>query len=252
MESKPHSDTEKIRLNRFLAQSGLGSRRAVEKIITAGKICINGAVVTDLATRVDPQNDTIEYKGKPVTGRQRLEYYAYHKPRGVIVTAHDPQGRETIYDALKTVSGKSFIGCNYIGRLDRNSEGLLLLTNDGSIIHALTHPRFHIKKVYQVRASRQLTAQEQETMVRAGIQSDDQILKASKIAELPEKKGCWYTVTLHEGKNRQIRRMFEGVGCDVYRLKRITFASIKLGNLKPNTYRELSSQEVKMLRSKGY
>ncbi len=243
-----------IRLNRYLAQCGLGSRRECDTIIASGKIRINGKKITTLGVKVNPGKDRVEYAGRIMKEIKRREYIAYHKSRGTLVTAKDPQGRETIYDALKKN------GCNadilkYIGRLDRNSEGLLLLTNDGDLIHSLTHPRFHIKKVYQVKISRLLKKEDAESMVHAGVSSEGQILRAGAIRELAVKSAkekYWYEIDLYEGKNRQIRRMFETLGYEIVRLKRIQFSVIKLSNLKRGAYRYLTEREIKALKSKGF
>ena len=139
-----------VRLNRYLAQCGLGARRKCDLLIESGHVIVNGEKVTSLGTKVRPGIDRVEYKGTALKPLNTLEYLAYNKPRGVMVTREDPEGRATIYETLAR-AGLDAGHLNYVGRLDFNSEGLLLLTNDGALIHALTHPRFHIKKTYQVR-----------------------------------------------------------------------------------------------------
>lgn len=248
------SNNNKLRLNRFLAQCGLGSRRECDNLIVSGKIVLNGKKVAKLGTQVDPDSDLVQYRGKSVQKIRVLEYIAYHKSRGSVVTAKDPQGRETIYDALKK-SGFDASHLNYIGRLDRNSEGLLLLTNDGDLIHALTHPRFHIKKVYQVKINRVLTSADFETMVHIGVQSEGQKLLAGAVRQLDTKvkdTGFWYEIDLYEGKNRQIRRIFEVLGYEVLHLKRVQFSSIKLRKLARGKYRFLTEREITGLKRKGY
>lgn len=243
-----------VRLNRYLARCGLGSRRACDAIIAAGKIMINGKKVTTLGVTVDPAADNVEYCGNVLQEIKERAYIAYHKSRGSLVTASDPQGRETVYDALGK-KGLPAAHLKYIGRLDRNSEGLLLLTNDGELIHALTHPRFHIKKVYQVAIDRVLSREDADAMVHSGIASEGQILHAGAIRELPGKSTpatCWYEVDLYEGKNRQIRRMFEACGYTVRKLKRTQFGVVKLGGLKRGSYRSLTDREIKGLKSKGF
>ncbi|NLD98626.1 MAG: rRNA pseudouridine synthase, partial [Fibrobacter sp.] len=139
-----------VRLNRFLAQCGLGSRRKADELISGGNVFVNGKKIVELGMKINPAIDKVEYHGNVVKPFRALEYIAYYKPRNVVVTKNDPEKRETVYDALRK-SGYEVDYLNYIGRLDFTSEGLLLLTNDGELIHALTHPRFHIKKVYMVK-----------------------------------------------------------------------------------------------------
>jgi 23S rRNA pseudouridine2605 synthase len=243
-----------IRLNRFLAQCGLGSRRTCDTFITNGNISVNGKVVTQLGTKIDAVKDTVTCSGKTVKAVEKMEYLAYHKSRGTIVTLHDPEGRETIYDALKK-NGFVADHLKYIGRLDRNSEGLLLLTNDGSLIHALTHPRFQIKKVYRVKVASRLTSADVKQMVRDGVASDGHVLSAGAIRALPlqsVESGFWYEIDLYEGKNRHIRRMFEALGYEIVRLKRTQYSVIKLGQLQRGEYRLLEEREIKALRGKGF
>ncbi len=240
-----------VRLNKYLAGCGLGSRRACDGIIGAGRIYVNGAKVTALGTKVVPGLDRVEYLGRMLSPVVAFRYLAYHKPQSVIVTKSDPEGRTTIFDALKE-TGCDAGGLNYVGRLDVASEGLLLLTNDGSLIHALTHPRYRIKKVYDVKIDRQLTPADGAKMTGEGIESEGQVLKAGAIRETGLADGFWYHVDLYEGKKRQIRRMFAGLGYAVKRLRRTQFASVKLGDLAPGAVRELTQREIDALRSAGF
>ncbi len=243
-----------IRLNRYLAQCGLGSRRKCDALISAGQILVNGIKVTELGVRVDPCADTIAHNGVQIKEVRQLEYVAYHKSRGVLVTADDPQGRKTIYDELRD-RGYDAAHLKYIGRLDMDSEGLLLLTNDGDMVHALTHPRFQIKKVYQVQIDRALLQADSHAMVEQGVVSEGQVLHAGAIRSIEErglKGGYWYEIDLYEGKNRQIRRMFEALGYSVKRLKRVQFSSIKIGELIRASYRFLEEREIRSLKNRGY
>lgn len=244
-----------LRLNRYLAQCGLGARRACDEIIATGHIFINDVAVIKLGTIVDPARDTVTYRGKQIKQIRSLEYYAYYKPKDVIVTKDDPESRTTIFEALKA-SGHPIDHLNYVGRLDRNSEGLLLLTNDGSLIHTLTHPRFHIKKVYRIRTGVPLTAAHARQMVEEGVASEDQILHAGDIRPDPVKgeNGLeyWYEIDLYEGKNRQIRRMFETLGYEVVRLKRTQFGNVKLGDLHRGALRPLTEKEREALLHYGH
>jgi|WetSurMetagenome_2_1015567.scaffolds.fasta_scaffold00017_79 23S rRNA pseudouridine2605 synthase len=240
-----------VRLNKYLAGCGLGSRRACDGIISAGRILVNGKRVTELGSRVVPGRDRVEYLGREISPVTAFKYLAYHKPQSLIVTKHDPEGRTTVFDALRE-SGFHADGLNYVGRLDVASEGLLLLTNDGSLIHALTHPRYHIKKVYDVLIDKKLSEAHRATMTGTGIESEGQILRAGSIRDTGFGGVFWCRVELYEGKRRQIRRMFEALGYTVARLRRIQFASVKLGDLAVGAARELTQGEVDALRSAGF
>lgn len=243
-----------IRLNKFLSQCGVGSRRKADELIEGGKIYVNGNRVTELGSRVFPGKDKVEYWGKEVKAFHTMEYYAYYKPRNVVVTKIDPEKRDTIYDDLRK-KGFDREYLNYVGRLDFGSEGLLLLTNDGELIHALTHPRFKVKKVYRVKVDRLLTEDEKKKMID-GIEADGQILHAGEVREIsdftPERKQFWYEIDLYEGKNRQIRRMFDAFGIQVGRLRRIQFGSVKLGEMQVGELRNLTEKEILSLKNTGY
>ena len=240
-----------IRLNKYLASCGLGSRRSCDSLIGSGRIFVNGTKVKELGTKVTMGKDRVEYLGKTFEPVKSLQYLAFHKPQGIIVTKSDPEGRETVFDALRQ-AGCNAEGLNCVGQLDVASEGLLLLTNDGSLIHALTHPRYQIKKVYDVQLDRKLPSGDAEAMTGPGIESEGQVLRAGAVLETGMAGRFWYRVELYKGKKRQIRRMFEAVGCAVLRVRRIQFASIKLGDLAPGAFRELTSREVASLRAAGF
>jgi pseudouridine synthase len=180
-----------------------------------------------------------------------LKYFAFHKPQVIIVTKNDPEGRETVFEALNK-AGCDAGGLNCVGQLDVASEGLLLLTNDGSLIHALTHPRYLIKKVYDVQLDKRLFPRDAEAMTGPGIESEGDVLRAGAVLETGGTGPYWYRVDLYKGKKRQIRRMFEAVGCRVLRLRRVQFASVKLGDLAPGACRELAGREVAALRAAGF
>ena len=246
-------DKKEIRLNRYLAQCGLGSRRQCDEFISAGRILVNGKKILVLGMKIDPEKDSVEYKGKKVKEIKKLEYVAYHKSKGTLVTAKDPKKRKTVYDEIKK-SSYNADHLKYIGRLDRDSEGLLILTNDGDMIHGLTHPRFHIKKMYQVKIDSELNQKDAEVMVTSGVMSEGERLQAGAVRILPKTDtgGFWYEVDLYEGKNRQIRRIFNALGYDVLRLKRTQFSSIKLRNLPRGKFRPLNEREIKALKNRGY
>jgi len=248
--SGKNTDAELIRLNRYLAQCGLGARRKCDDLIASGLIFINGKKVTELGTKIRPGVDRVEFRGRELKGIQHKTYLVYNKPKGVVVTKLDPEGRETIYDALKK-EGCEAGRLNYVGRLDLNSEGILLLTDDGSLIHALTHPRYRIKKVYQVKLDRPV-ADDDVRRLLAGVESKGQLLHAGAVRKMMKNEPNWYEIDLYEGKNRQIRRMFETLQYTVRRLKRTQFASIRLGQLMRGKARALTSREVQALKSAGY
>lgn len=246
---------DEVRLNRFLAQCGLGSRRACDGLIGAGKISVNGCRVTKLGTRVDPAHDTVTCGGRRMKVVRRKEYLVYHKPRDTMVTRSDPRGRPTIYDRLRE-RGYRCDHLRYVGRLDRDSEGLLLLTNDGDLVHGLTHPRFHIKKVYRITLDAPLGETERNALVVSGIESRGQLLRAAEITEVGTGergvRSCRYEVVLYQGKNRQIRRMCEGVGRSVVRLQRIRLGSVRLGKLPRGALRAVTPRELAGLKATGH
>jgi len=246
----------RIRLNRFLAQCGLGSRRSCERLITAGRIYVNGVKADSLGTTLDPATDRVEYRGAVLKQVRELEYLAYHKPRGVVVTRTDPHETETMYDVVRRETGRDIAHLRYVGRLDRDSEGLLLLTNDGDLIHALTHPRYHVKKVYLVQTAAELAPDRLQAMVEQGVESEGVVLRAGAIRRLPletaDDRRPWYEFELYEGKKRQIRRMVAGAGGRVTRLCRVRFSCVKLDDLPAGALRPLSSREVAGLRATGF
>ena len=246
--------TGSIRLNRYLAQCGLGSRRSVEQLIVSGHVLVNGQKVTTLGTSIDPATDQVAYQGKTIKVIRSHEYFAYHKPAGTIVTKSDPEGRETVFDAIEKDCHLDVRHCNHVGRLDVNSEGLLLLTNDGNLLHALTHPRFQIKKVYLVKIDRAMSAEHIAIMKNPGVESEGQMLRAGEVSlvrNAPD-SGFWYEMVLYEGKNRQIRRMLDSFGYTIHRLVRSQFGGVKLADLKPCALRHLTPREVASLAATGY
>lgn len=253
--AQENKNRESLRLNRYLAQCGLGSRRKADELIKTGHVYVNGKRVMEMGIRVSPGIDVVEYHGKRAKPLRTLMYYAYHKPVNVIVSRDDPQGRETIYDVLKKKVKFDVGYLKYVGRLDYNSEGLLLLTNDGDLIHSVTHPRFKIKKVYKVKLMRRLSSDEVGQLIN-GIHSDGQILHAAAVREVSQpasdRKQFWYEIDLFEGKNRQIRRMMESIGVGVGRLRRIQFGSVKLNNLIAGDIRALTEREIAAMKNSGY
>ncbi|MBN1982440.1 MAG: rRNA pseudouridine synthase [Chitinivibrionales bacterium] len=251
--------TQHIRLNRYLSLCGVGSRRQCDDFIATGRVMVNGTIVTTLGMTIDPQKDTVRYRDTLVAAPQAYEYVAFNKPPGLIVTKHDTHGRQTVFEFLKK-KGVDVEHLKYVGRLDEDSEGLLLLTNDGEFLYQLTHPRFGIKKIYQVLIDKPLSPAHRHRIVTEGIVHTGERLSAESVRsiqygrqqqhkEQQQKECVWYQVVLHEGKKRHIRRMFLVLGYTVHQLIRIQFGSIMLGHLHKGEYRILSSSEVAALRT---
>ncbi len=224
-----------MRINRYLAQAGLGSRRACETMILAGDVTINGKTVINLATQVGPK-DQIKVGRKLIRSEQTMTA-VLHKPRGYICTADDPEKRKTIYDLIPKEWPRLF----YVGRLDTDSEGLLLLTNDGSMSQRLTHPKYKLPKTYEVVLDKEFDFEEASKLLK-GMMIEGEWAKFSEIHRLGPK--C-VKVILTQGIKRQIRIMFWRLGYTVERLVRTSIGTFKLGRLKPGEWRILDEDEVK-------
>jgi 23S rRNA pseudouridine2605 synthase len=231
-----------IRLQRFLSQAGIASRREAEKIILNGEVAINEVVVRELGVKIDPEVDRVSHRGKRLSLQKELFYYLLYKPVGVVVTKKDPEGRKTVFNLIPNLDPS----VNTVGRLDLDSEGLLLLTNDGELAHRLTHPSFEIDKVYHVQLNR-LPPLEKLEQLRSGIFLEDKKTAPAQIKVLHKSPGFWMSVQIHEGKKRQVRRMFEWAGCRVSRLIRVKLGPLELGNLQPGKWRMLTSSELSKL-----
>jgi len=227
------------RLQKILAHAGIASRRAAEELIREGRVRVNGAVVTELGTKADPGQDHIKVNGKLIHAPERLVYLALNKPRGVMTTLSDPEGRKTVSALLKGVKARVYP----VGRLDYNSEGLLLLTNDGEFANRIMSASSHVPKIYVVKVDGTLTP-EQEEQFRAGI-----LLKGRKTAPAGLKlirraDNPWYEVRLIEGRQNQIRLMFHHFGLHVEKLRRVKIGFLEIGPLKPGEYRHLTPGEL--------
>jgi len=233
-----------IRLQKYLAECGVASRRASEKLIEEGRVTVDGKVVTELGTKVEPGESRVTCDEKPVVLDEKV-WIMLNKPTGVICTSDDPQGRETVLDMLPKFKSRLYT----VGRLDVMSEGLLLVTNDGELAHRLTHPRHHVEKKYQVWIDRELTPEEIDRML-AGLNSRGEKLKALRVAPLRRilANQPGYTLTLGEGKNRHIRRMMEVLDCKVARLMRVSVGPLRLEKLRTGEHRELAPSELSALR----
>ncbi|MFC4103770.1 pseudouridine synthase [Paenibacillus xanthanilyticus] len=233
------------RLQKILAQAGVASRRKCEELILAGLVEVNGETVTTLGVKADPATDVITVKGKPIRGEQKL-YLMMNKPKGVITSASDPQGRKIVSDFLPGIKERVYP----VGRLDYDTEGLLILTNDGEFANLLTHPSHHVPKTYlaTVKGVPHGTALEK---LQKGIKLEDGMTQPAEVEYQdvdPEKKQATIMITIYEGRNRQVRRMFDAINHPVSRLKRIRFGELGLMNLQRGKYRHLTPKEVQELR----
>jgi 23S rRNA pseudouridine2605 synthase len=233
-----NDSTMQIRLQKFLADAGVASRRAGERFILDGRVSVNGGQVRLLGTKVDPLHDEVWVDGKPVRVRRKL-YIALHKPRGCVCSRQDELGRPTIYDLLP----KEWQIAASVGRLDFNSEGLIFLTNDGQFALRLTHPRYGVRKKY-VATVDGTVEQELLEKFKRGIFAGGERLRAEQ-ARLISRNAV--ELELSEGKNREVRRLFESQGLTVKRLQRTQIGKIKLGELKPGRWRTLTEIEIKTL-----
>ena len=238
-----HDETMGIRLQKFLADAGVASRREGERLILGSRVEVNGQIVTTLGTRVHPGRDTVRVDGRRIQGGGRRVYYLLHKPKGSITSAADPAGRPTVIDLLQGVRERIFP----VGRLDWNSEGLLILTNDGDLAFRLTHPANHVPKVYRVKVKGAVSAQDLETL-RRGLFIDGRRTLPARVERVSGQAHTWLEVTLHEGRKNQIRRMFDRLGHGVLKLKRIAIGPIRDRALKPGEWRRLTPEEVRLLR----
>lgn len=233
------------RLQKVLAAAGLASRRKCEEIITQGRVTVNGETVTELGVKVDPTNDEIAVDGKPIA-RQKKIYLAFHKPKGVITSSKDPEGRQTVMDYMHGIKERVYP----IGRLDYETEGLLLLTNDGEFANLLMHPRHHVPKTYMVH-TKGVPHGSLLDKLRSGIELDDGKTAPAEVEYAdadPDSKEAIVQITITEGRNRQVRRMFEAIRTPVVRLRRIRFGSVFLGTLQRGKYRHLTKAEIAELR----
>lgn len=217
------------RLQKIIAKSGICSRRQAEELILLGKVLVNGKRVTEMGVKADPNKDKIKVKGKLINPHKDLMYLIYHKPKKCIVTKSDPEGRITIYDLLP----KKYHHLNPVGRLDFNSEGLLLLTNDGDLAQKISHPRHKLNKIYQVKVQGQIKPHQLKKM-KDGIIIDGKKTMPCDIEIFRENQNStWFKIVLQEGRNRQIRKMCEAVGLTVKTLVRTHLGPL---NLKGITY----------------
>ena len=232
------------RLQKIIARAGIGSRRKAEELIAAGRVRVNGRVVSELGSSADPREDRIEVDGQRLVAEDQI-YLVLHKPRNVVSTMSDPEGRPTVAELVANVGARVFP----VGRLDFASSGVLLLTNDGELSDALLRPRKAVPKIYVVKLSAMMTDEQMERW-RRGIELEDgRTLPADvRLIRHDETGKTWVELTLREGRNQQIRRMAQAIGLMVMRLARISFAGITAEGLRPGQWRELSVDELRELQ----
>ncbi|PTX59860.1 23S rRNA pseudouridine2605 synthase [Melghirimyces profundicolus] len=231
------------RLQKVMARAGVASRRKCEDLIRTGKVRVNGETVTELGFKVDPDWDRIEVEGRSVHP-ERKRYFLFHKPQGVITSMSDPQGRPTVADYFREVKERVYP----VGRLDYDTGGVLLLTNDGDMANRLAHPRHEVDKVYRARV-KGVPGSEALEQLRKGVMLSDGRTAPAKARLVRIFRGqALLELILHEGRNRQVRRMCEAVGHPVIQLTRIRLAFLTLERLKPGQYRELTAEEVVRLK----
>jgi 23S rRNA pseudouridine2605 synthase len=236
------------RLQKIIAAAGIASRRKAEQLITGGLVSVNGQVVTELGSKADPEHDHIRVNGKLLHGPERHVYLLMNKPKGYVTTLRDPEGRPTVMDLLRGVGARVYP----VGRLDYSSEGLLLLTNDGDFANRLMKAASHVPKTYMVKVAgipdAKGLARLREGLFIASDRGRRVKTAPAKIKPIRESDNPWYEVTLTEGRNRQIRRMFEEIGHHVEKIKRVRYGALEL-DVHPGKFRRLTPQEVARLKS---
>jgi len=239
--------TMEERIQKIMAAAGIASRRAAEEIILEGRVRVNGAIVTELGAKADPDNDHIKVDGKLINPKQPKTYLMLNKPAGCVTTMFDPEGRPTVTSLLKGVKTRVYP----VGRLDYDTEGLLLLTNDGDFAFRVTHPSHELPKTYQVKIKgvledRQIENLEQGVFLKDGKTAPAKVKKLRK-----EEANSWVEITIHEGRKRQVRRMIDHTGHSVIKLKRVRIGDLHIGDLPLGTYRHLTPEEVKAVQDQS-
>jgi pseudouridine synthase len=233
------------RIQKVMARAGVASRRHCEAMIAAGMVKVNGRVITEPGLKVNPDKDKIQVGGETLRPQTQKYYLMMYKPRGYITTMSDEKGRKKVTDLIKGIPARVYP----VGRLDYDSEGLLLLTNDGELTFALTHPSHLVPKTYQVRVAG-IPAKSQLEQMSAGLNLEDGLTAPARVRMLGRHDdNALVEVTIREGRNRQIRRMFEHIGYRVLRLKRVKLGNLNLEALRPGEYRHLSELEVRRLKT---
>ena len=229
------------RLNKIIADAGIASRRAADQLILEGRVSVDGEVITELGNKFDPEICDIKVDGESLSISKSKTYLAFHKPAGVISTMSDPEGRSNLGDFFKDRNDRLY----HVGRLDKDSEGLILLTNDGELAHRATHPSYGLEKRYLVEIEGEFNKQLSDQLLQ-GVRLEDGLARAVKVihARAVSRNHHWVEITIHEGRYHIIRRLIESLGLKVLRLIRLDFGPISLGDMKPGRHRVLNSQEM--------
>ena len=230
-----------IRLNKIIADAGVASRRAADQLITEGRVTVDGDVIKELGKRFDPEISEIKVDGESLQTSKSKTYLAFHKPAGVISTMADPEGRKNLGDYFKDRKDRLY----HVGRLDKDSEGLILLTNDGELAHRATHPSYGLEKRYLVEIEGEFSKQISDQLL-AGVRLEDGLARAVKVSHIRAvtRNHHWVEITIHEGRYHIIRRLIETLGLTVIRLIRLDFGPVSLGDMKPGRHRVLNTQEL--------
>jgi len=233
-----------VRLQKLIAGTGLASRRKAEEMIAAGRVMVNGKTVTEFGTKVDPSRDHVKVDGKHLSAAQPFVYLMLNKPKNVVSTLDDPGGRTTIKDYLRGVSVRVFP----VGRLDFDSEGLMLVTNNGDLAQAMLHPRYHVPKTYLIKVKGVLTDEDIRSLER-GVRLEDGMTSPAQVRKVRKvEANSWLEITIREGRKHQVKRMLESVGHPVIKLLRIRMGPLSLGDLQPGEFRFLTDREANALR----
>ena len=235
ISNKEDKGSELVRLQKFMADCGVASRRACEEIILAGRVQVDGRTVRILGTKIDPINNKVQVDGELINCKTTKTYLAFHKPKGILSTMSDPEGRASLAEFFGDWQDRLF----HVGRLDKESEGLIILTNDGGWAHEATHPSFGVRKTYLVLCEKEVTSSMIESL-KKGVELEDGLAKPLEV----HRRGAWVELVIHEGRNQIVRRIFEELGNPVVRLVRTAIGSIKLGELPAGRWRALNPQEI--------
>lgn len=233
-----------MRLQKYIAMCGVASRRGAEKLIESGRVLVNGGLVDYMGCEVDENKDEVCVDGKVIAPEKKLYYIALHKPKNYVTTVSDDLDRPTVMELVKDINARIYP----VGRLDFDTAGLLIMTNDGAFANAVTHPSHSVDKAYIARIDRPLEKSE-EQLLRCGVEIDGKKTAPAKVEQLPAAKRIYEVkITIHEGRNRQVRKMLDAVGVEVLSLKRIAVGGVTLGNLPEGKWRHLKQVEVDKLR----
>lgn len=236
-----------LRLQKYIAGCGIASRRGAEELIKAGRVSVNGRVIREMGVQIDEDNDIIEFDGARIRPQNKMIYIMLNKPEGFVTTVSDDKGRDTVMSLVTDIPYRIYP----VGRLDYDTEGLLLMTNDGDLTYTLTHPKNNVEKTYVAEVTGNINM---ETLVklRQGVTIDGVRTSPAKVEVIGATRlGTKLEITIHEGRNRQVRKMFEAVGCIVKKLKRTEEAGLKLGHIPLGRWRKLTDSEINMLKKIG-